>query len=378
MNIKNEEEGYDIFRTMIGLIALILSAKANALMDEFPAIVSGTLRGNYTYLPYLPNADRSGELHFELLQLNLDTTGEPLSFHINYRWYNHFQAVQLMYFEYREKDKGSIQVGLTKVPFGLLPYASHNFWAGATNAAGFEDNYDVGIKYEWSQKNWINHAAYFYSAEKQKSAVDRFSYDITTSHDFQQFNVKRHQLTLRTAYRIQQDNVVTEIGASAQGGGLYNTRTEEMGSQGAVAVFIDNRSGPWHLQGQLLQYDYNPKNQTGVSEKTVLMSAFTYSFFMVSKARISTLNIARTFRPDWLPAGSLTLYNDYSRVDPIFDGYEPSVQNVMGGMFVIKKVRIFADWIRGKNMWLTGGYGIGLPIDASWKTTINLNFGYYF
>ena len=43
-----------------------------------------------------------------------------------------------------------LQAGVTKVPFGILPYASHNWFFQLGYYVGLEDDCDLGVKYLWA------------------------------------------------------------------------------------------------------------------------------------------------------------------------------------------------------------------------------------
>jgi len=48
---------------------------------------------------------------------------------------------------YRFADKGELHVGQDRMPFGLLPYASNNFFESIAWYAGYEDTYAMGLHY---------------------------------------------------------------------------------------------------------------------------------------------------------------------------------------------------------------------------------------
>ena len=48
---------------------------------------------------------------------------------------------------YRFNDSHRLQIGLTTVPFGVLPYTGNNYFFNLNYYAGLEDDADMGIKY---------------------------------------------------------------------------------------------------------------------------------------------------------------------------------------------------------------------------------------
>ena len=49
-----------------------------------------------------------------------------------------------------------MQVGVHQVPFGILPWASHNFYFQLPYYLGLEDDYDLGVKHILKQGEWTS------------------------------------------------------------------------------------------------------------------------------------------------------------------------------------------------------------------------------
>ncbi len=81
------------------------------------------------------NTGQGGEFIFDTLRLNIDASYGPLSLSAEYRFYWGFQALHHGYIGYQFAPWFELQAGVSQVPFGILPYASHNWFTWATVAS---------------------------------------------------------------------------------------------------------------------------------------------------------------------------------------------------------------------------------------------------
>ena len=85
---------------------------------------------------------------------------------------------------YRFNDSHRLQIGLTTVPFGVLPYTGNNYFFNLNYYAGLEDDADMGIKYLFHKDRWELSLAYFQNADLSGTGGDselsasRYAYDI--------------------------------------------------------------------------------------------------------------------------------------------------------------------------------------------------------
>ena len=110
----------------------------------------GALRVNYNYQDWQENdKDRYGEFDFDTFRLNLDGEIKDIIFSAEYRFYpqDDWNAPHHAWFGYNINDDMQAQLGIQQVPFGLQPYASHNFWFSGAYYVGLEDDYDLGVKF---------------------------------------------------------------------------------------------------------------------------------------------------------------------------------------------------------------------------------------
>jgi len=341
----------------------------------------GAIRLNYSWKTYDSELKkRGGDFGFELFRLEADGECGNIYFSIQYRWYEYFEAIHHGYFGYHLTPDLDLEIGIHQVPFGILPYASHSFWFGATYYLGFEDDYDAGIKMIFKKKRWTFHAAFYKNPEYiDNSRLGRYSFDLVTKDD--QTNGETNQGNIRIAYDFKPvDGMVLNVGSSGEYGGIFNGTTKNIGNRYAVALHADLKYQNWNIQLQGVHYRFNPMNPDEINDETIQFGAFMYPFMVAVDANVISFNIAKKIILDWKIIDNITFYNDFSTVFPNGESVHNSIQNVTGCMVNKKGLYLYIDWITGQNMWFAGGPGIGLdtPESDEWKGRLNVNFGYYF
>jgi hypothetical protein len=363
------------------LAALLLALPATAAAEEEGINFGGAVRLNYAWRDYDDqNKDRLGDFELELFRINARGTVGEVILDAEWRRYNDFQAIHHAWVGYRFDDDRHVELGITQVPFGILPYASHSFWFGGTYYMGFEDDYDTGVKFVQQRGDWTFHYAFFKNPEyTDDSRYGRYSFDLVTGGDQQ--NSETNQLNFRAARLLQHaDDRSTELGLSLQAGQIYNRATERDGDRWAVAAHMNGNYGPWNLQLQGIRYEFKPENQAGVSADFVQFGAFDFPFLVAARGNVLSANVARSFDVNWGPITGLNCYNNFTYIDPDVDNSAESIQNVTGCSVSAGGVFAYFDWIAGRNMWFSGGDGIGLDGASAgkWRSRLNVNIGYYF
>ena len=360
------------------------AADANAPVTKDPPAdrdgigFGGAVRLNYGWKDYDDaSKDRAGDFELELVRINFDGEIGGVGLSAEHRWYNGFEAIHHAYFEWPVRDDGfRAQLGITQVPFGILPWASHSYWFGGTYYMGFEDDYDTGLKFLWNGGPWEAQLAFYKNPEyADDSRYGRYSFDVVTGGDQQ--NSEINQWNARLARRVEHAGGQTTLGGSLQYGALYNRTTGRDGDRWALAVHADSRLGPWNLQAQYIRYDYSPENPAGVSDDTIQMGGFDFPFLMAAEGEVVSLNLARALDVEFGPVTGITCYNDLTHISPRAGWQRESIQNVTGCSISAGGLYTYVDWIAGKNMWFSGGPGIGLD-DNRWRSRLNVNLGYYF
>jgi hypothetical protein len=343
--------------------------------------IGGALRLNYAWRDYDDqNMDRLGDFGFELFRLNADIDYKDIFLAVEFRWYEHFNAIRFGYFGYHITDHTSIQIGIHQVPFGMKPYSSHSFWFNATYYLGFEDDYDTGIKLIFDNKYWNIQGAFYKNPEYQDSErYGRYSFDLVT--DDIQTNQEINQFNLRTIYKWRvTGDFLMKLGASAEAGQIYNKTTRKNGDRHAFALHNNMFYKNWNWQMQWITYEFRPENPEQISDKTVQFGAFMFPFLATAKANIYSLNIANQINIDGKYLDKIKIYVNASMVQPKKNYGSSSKQIVLGTTLIKRGLYTYVDYIFGQNMWFSGGPGIGLdhPNQKEWHSRLNINFGYYF
>lgn len=359
-------------------------ATLETVADDWASAIQfgGAVRLNYAWRDYdEDNKDRVGDFELELFRINADGNVGGVKLSAEWRRYNDFQAIHHAWFGYEFSDELEMQLGISQVPFGILPFASHSFWFGGTYYLGFEDDYDAGVQLiHKPNDDWTFHYAFFKNPEyASDSRFGRYSFDLVTSGDQQNSEINQFNLRAERHLKIA-DLGTVDAGVSLQGGQIFNSTTQRKGDRYAVAGHANANFGRWNLQLQGIHYEFEPENPVGVDNGFVQTGAFDFPFLMAAKGDVYSVNIARSFDAALGPISGGTCYNDFTFIDPKVRNSADSIQNVTGCSIVAGGLFAYFDWITGKNMWFAGGDGIGLNAATAgkWRSRLNVNFGFYF
>jgi hypothetical protein len=357
--------------------------------ERQPIHFGGAMRINYGDKDWDETRDEKyGDAGFDLFRINADGAINDWILSAEYRFYSYMNTVHHGYVGYNVNDQWQIQAGIQQVPFGLQPYASHNFWFSGAYYVGLEDDYDMGVKALY-RDGPLSLALAFYKNDELASAssADRYSIDVNSSATGgyagaqADGNEETNQFNARLAYNLDHADVgTTELGISGQWGQLYNNISDDTGDHWAGAVHVNGNYGPVNVQLEYARYTYDPENPLGVDDDIITMGAFSYSWGAPAQADIYIANVAYTIPIDsltWLD--SITLYSDNTLIEPEAGNQPSSWQNVVGAMFASGPVYSYLDVISGENMIFSGGNMVDETADSNDERTtrINLNIGYY-
>ncbi len=357
--------------------------------NDQPLKIGGSFRFNYNNADYDDHKKNlGGELEYNLFNIKADAEFDGLILSADYRWYGFMDVIHHGFMGYNVTDSTQVQLGITQVPFGLLPWASNNWWFGLAYYLGFEDDYDLGIKSISKWEPWNLQLAFFKNAEWGNSGeTKRYSYDVVKGFLGQQ-NEESNQLNVRFAYTFDHgDPGKTEVGISGQWGQLYNEATEENGDHWAAAAHLKGNYGPWGLMLEAISYEFDPENPAGVSDKTIEIGALSDSFLVAAKGMLYIAALSYSLPVDWDLISNLTFYNDYSILVKDEDSFTDSHINTAGCMITSVPIYTYIDFIFGKNALYLGGprdaFGTGdhgslFGGDDDWHLLFNINIGYYF
>lgn len=338
--------------------------------------VGGALRFLALYQEGRPATETQyGEAGFDIFRINVDGALDALELSAEYRHYAFMDTIRQGWIGYAPDDDTRIEAGVTRVPFGLLPFASHSFWFGTTYYAGFEDDHDLGVKLERRAGPWTFHGAYFKGDELADATnLERYAFDLVRDGDG--VLEESNRVNGRVAYTFGQGSACQhELGLSGQLGQVHDQARDRQERAWAAAVHLDSRCGRWNVQVQGLRYAYDaPRRADGGA--VVRLGAFATAYDVAAEADIWTLNVARNLDVALPWVDSLLCYNDYSVMEKDAGAFDRSQLNTTGCLVETGPLYTYVDLIHGRNAAFLGGSLAGAG-DDDWTTRLNLNVGYY-
>lgn len=369
------------------LVIFVIMNLSNTAWSETekPTIeVGGAIRSIYAYKDFNETSkDKGGDFAFDQLRLNFNVSYKDVILSAQYRWFGFMHVIHHGWIGYNFSDNLQGQVGLTKVPFGILPYPDNNYWFGNQYYIGLADDYDMGVKFLYEKGPWDLQVAFFKNGEwGDASNTSRYSVDIATDSGISQANEETNQLNLRLANTIEYGSGnETEIGVSGMVGQLYNSTTNNMGDRWAAAAHLNGYYGPFNLMLEAAWYGFNPENPVGVDDNTVLLGSYGGTYQLASEGALYVVNLSYDLPVNWGPVSNLLFYNDYSIVVKRESGFFDSQINVPGVMLKAGAVETHFEVIMGKNAVFLGNdtnpLGMGNS-NAEWQQRYNITIGYYF
>jgi len=346
--------------------------------------IGGAVWINYAHQDWVgDDQGRKDNLRFDNLRLAVDSSYGNFLMSAQYRFYSYTNALHHAWIGYRFGEDNQVELGVSQVPFGILPFGSHNFWFMIPYFVGLEDDYDAGIKWHYGfADGWTPDTAFYLNEEYDDATdLDRYSVDVVRNGDQQ--NDERNQFNLRLAYDWRFDeHSHTELGVSGRYGDLDNRTTEKSSNYWAAALHANAFFGPWNLMLEGMRYNYDPENPAGVSDDLVLMGNLGSKRLVAAQADILVANIAYDFGAVWGPIERLNCYNDYSYMHKDESSFKDSQINDTGCLVAMGPFWIWIDYILGKNAWYlndsetNSGFGAGGTND--WEKRFNVNFEWYF
>lgn len=372
-------------RLFLGICLTLLMVISQAQERVLPKFkLGGALRFNYNFCDWKPgHRDRGGDFGFDVLYFKLSGSYRNIILSADYRFYSKdFGGPMLKYgwIGYQFNDKSQMQLGLTGVPFGIQPIASHNFFLQIAYYIGLEDDSDMGIKYLYQGDTWDFTFAFFKNADEllfgsdNETSDDRYGYDVAGR------NKEINQINGQAFYKFG-ESTRQRLGGSAEFGQLYNLDTRKNGTHYAFALHYELTTKRVSLKAQLTTYAMNPKNGEGDDDELISMTAYGAPYLVAAKANVYMLGAGYTIPVNRKFLKKIQVYNDFGWLNKQNNDYKDSFQNVTGCMLDGGPVCIYVDYALGKNHgWLGpnfNGFGTGGESD-SWHARFNVNVGYYF
>ena len=356
-----------------------------------PFKVGGALRLQYVLRDWNPDSrNQGGTLDFDTFRLNIDGRYKGIILAAEYRFYDGWNALKSGWMGYNFTPDWQGRFGLLRIPFGILPYASHSYFFSSNYYLGLEDTYEAGIKmlYRRPGSPWDLRIAFFKNAGfglYGHGDPGRYSFNAVTASstarggDPAQQNAGDNALAGRVAYTFGGAGNTTEVGASVLAGQLYNYATQENGSRWAAGVHVNGNYGRWNVMAEFLHYAYHPRNPPGVDGNVIQLGAYDYYYPIPASGDSAVFNLAYTLPVHWGPVSSLKFYNDYTEIFRKQGGFPVTRMNIFGTGIKAGKVYVYVDLVTAENQPFIGGLiAPGPTSDRSWNTRFNVNVGYYF
>jgi hypothetical protein len=300
---------------------------------------------------------------------------------------------------YRFADKSELHVGQERMPFGLLPYASNNFFESMAWYAGYEDTYAMGVQYKRTLGGLNANVGFFPSDGRhllswtgstgELDGLDsvRFSNHLMTSYGREE----RNTLVARLAYPLTFAGGKAEIGGSVLAGRLAATDPALAGGdRRAGALHASAEFGRLGVQLETIRYVNSfdgdgsvAGNWYGACDRDcVIIGAYGFTNRLASRGQIDIANVSYKLPGSIGPFGNFVVYNDWSRLRKSAAGYADSYQNVTGMSFSAGGWAFMVDVAHATNEpYLSPGFGNALAAGGSAKSSghrFNANIGYYF
>lgn len=141
---KAAEKPQQIEQVEVEVVEEVVEKKSNAVK------FGGAVRVNYSYEDFDDdNADRGGDFDFDLFRIDVSGNYEDLIYSAQYRWFEYMNVIQHAWIGYNFTEEQQGKIGVTQVPFGILTYASNNYFFSSNFYLGLEDDYDMGLNYTY-------------------------------------------------------------------------------------------------------------------------------------------------------------------------------------------------------------------------------------
>lgn len=354
-----------------------------------PVTFGGAARANFLETNYEGNISNPRHLVFDTLWADATLDYNGWQGYAQFRFYDSVGDVDAFFhsgwlgYEWDEARQ-TVRFGITKVPFGVLPFASNNYFFSLAYYVGLEDDYDFGITYRIERGDWTVRLGYFPREEwngfGDSMDSSRYSYDVVRSAN--SANQERNQFNLW----VQRDLKMTESlsikpGASAMFKFIPNDVSDATGQMWAAGIHAKVDYEGFSAKLEYARYQYNLSNPAGQSDKIVVMGAYGAPYNVASKADILVASLSYTFpiENEWMQA--ITVYNDYSAILKDEAGFAHSQQNVTGAFFNMDPFKVYVDFAWGRNNPFIGSNytnALGRGGTDSWQFRFNVNAGIYF
>jgi hypothetical protein len=406
MGLSKHISSWALVVTACGL--LLTSTTTFADETAQPLKFEGAIRIRAEYLSW--NPDRQGTLEFDTARFGFrydDGTfvaaGRERYYHYSTRQSGGATPTSLVMNDYlwvglRFTDKSQLQVGQQAMPFGILPFASNNFFESMAYYAGYEDTFAMGAQYlrndgglRTSVAFFPTDGGHFLGGSNNLSVLDgvdsiRYSNHLMPAYGREE----RNTFVGRLAYQFPLAGGQSEVGVSALAGQLdATTAALASGDRDAQAIHYAGEFGRLGVKLETIRYRNNFSGAGSVNgawwtpcdRDCVIIGSYGFTNRLAAKGNIDVASVSYKIPGSIGPFGNFSVYDDWSRLRKSAAGYADSAQNVAGVEFGAGGWWIMLDFAHGKNQpYLSPVFGDALAAGGTPSTgnRFNASIGYYF
>src|SRR6056297_4194057 len=143
------------FFTVVLMAALLAAPNLiQAQEDEDGVTWGGALRYNIFDKSWVDTKTQPTAT-WDTWRLNADGSYSGVDFSFEYRFYptsnnSHFIHHGYLGYGFGENEDLYMKLGVSQVPFGITKFASHSWWFQIPYYVGLEDDYDMGINFDYT------------------------------------------------------------------------------------------------------------------------------------------------------------------------------------------------------------------------------------
>jgi hypothetical protein len=336
---------------------------------------------------------RDGDLRFSVLRIGARASYDKFKLEFEYRIYPFYQFLRNAVLAYHVNERLSVDLGVSRVPFGLLPFASNSWFFGLPYYIGLEDDADFGLRIHYQPGHWDLWLAFYKNTEgsyfgKSRDSA-RFSYDVVqaSAEELAGSGIRaarndRESNTgvARVAYSWRVGKFGAELGASGRLGMLQDLASDKSTLYWSAAPHARISYGLLELGLEAISYRYRPHAGPEDDARLIALGAFDGPYAVARRGHLLVANIAYGFELPWRPLDLLMVYFDSGQLFKTVGDFKPSRQLVVGTYLLAGPLHFSFDVALGQHHpWVGPHYasalGAGAPT-SRWNHWINLNIGF--
>jgi hypothetical protein len=353
--------------------------------------LGGAVRLNYSHREWDDRYDSAGLVDFDTARIDIAYDRGAWLGSAQYRYY-HFRNASPTHFLHhawigrRLSEATQLHVGVNPIPFGILPFASNNYFFSLGYYVGLEDSYNLGAKV-LHRRGPLDLQFGFYPRDGghwhgASDASARYTFNIVPAGERR--NRERDTAVGRIAYTFKHaEDANSVLGVSLLGGRVPNETTGRDGNRYAGALHLEGRYGRWGIMLQAARYRVQLENPPGADSRIAFMGAYDAPYQVATHADLYVANVSYRLTRKVGPLSHITFYSNYSLLDKHEAGFRDSHQQVFGVSFnATDKVFVYVDYLFGRQHPYVGpNFTSGLAAggkDGGWHRRVNVSIGYYF